>query len=802
MNLVESCPVPPAAPPSERIRRLKAAFNQAPPTLDIERAALYTQGYREHLAESVPVRSAHGFLAVCSGLPAHIYPDELIVGNPGAARRAASPDPELSWQWIEAELDQFETRTQDPYQVTGEQRRRLREQIFPFWRGRSLEEAYLARLPEETARVTVDTGVVDNDSKWRSYVGEHTPDFQDIVFAKGFRRLREEAEERLAGLAPTGPEAMERREFYKAARLSCEAIIRLGERYALEAERLARAEGDPARRAELETIAATCRRVPAEPPRTFREAVQMVWFVQVGRVLCESAVALNLGRLDQSLAPYYEADLARGTLTAEAAQELMDCLWIKLSEWVWAVSSNTARFFAGYSAFQNLTLGGRRPDGSDATNPVSYLCLRAASHARTHQPNLSVRIHADCPEPFLLEVCRLVREGMGFPAIHNDRAGTQMLMAAGVPSDAARDWSNGGCVVPHCRKVGEWTAAANINLGSALEFALNDGRSRLTGARLGAATGDPRAFTSFDQVKAAFFTQVDYLVQQASYATVVAEQVHAEQAPRPFLSLLVEGCMEQGRDLSRGGAGICVGAVLTGIGLADAANALEAVRTLVFERGETTLDALCAALDRDWEGCEELRRAALACPKYGNDLDPVDRLAVEIANHYRRQVISRKDWFDRPFNSAFMGISNYLPAGAVVGATPDGRRAGTPLTEGCSAHAGTDRSSPTALMRSAAKINHEDQSGGTLLNLKLSPDALKTDRDLANLAALIRGYFELGAFHVQFNVISPETLRAAQQCPEQHQDLLVRVAGYSARFVTLSREVQDAIIARTSYGRL
>ena len=802
MTLVETCPIPPATAPTERLRRLKQAFNQAQPTLDIERAALYTRGYQEHLSDSTPVRAAHGFLAVCAGLPVHIYADELIVGNPGSARRAASPDPELSWRWIAEELDQFETRTQDPYRVTEDQKRRLREQIFPFWRGRSLEEAYLARLPEETARVTVDTGVVDNDSKWRSYVGEHTPDFQDIVFAKGFLGLLGEARDHLASLEPTDPERLERIEYYKAAALSCEAIIRLGERYAEEAGRLAGTEPDPARRAELETLAATCRQVPARRPRTFREAVQMVWFVQVGRILSENSVALNLGRLDQVLAPYYEADLAQGRLTPGDAQELMDCLWIKLSEWVWAVSSNTARFFAGYSAFQNLTLGGRKADGSDATNPVTHFCLRAAAHARTHQPNLSVRIHSDCPESFLMEVCRLVREGMGFPAIHNDRAGTAMLMAAGVPSEAARDWSNGGCVVPHCRKVGEWTAAANINLGSALEFALNDGRCRLTGERLGLATGDPRRFTSFDQLKAAFFTQVAYLVKQASYATLVAEQVHAEQAPRPFLSLLVEGCMERGRDLSRGGAGINVGAVLTGIGLADAANALEAVRTLVFERRSTTMDTLVTALDRDWDGFGDLRREALDCPKYGNDIERVDRLAVEISNVYRREVRSRKDWFGGSFNSAFMGISNYLPAGAVVGATPDGRLARTPLTEGCSAHAGSDHSSPTALMRSAAKINHEDQSGGTLLNLKLSPDALKTDRDLANLGALIRGYFELGAFHVQFNVISPETLRAAQDHPEEHQDLLVRVAGYSARFVTLSKDVQDAIIARTSYQHL
>jgi formate C-acetyltransferase len=785
--------------PTARIQRLREAWKEAEPRLCIERAAIYTRSCREHGGDSPEVRSARAFKAVCAAIPVTIYPDELFVGNPGAERRSGSVDPELSWQWIATELDDFQIRSQDPYGVTEEQKRRLREDIFPFWKGRSLEEAYLARLPQETAWVTVDTGVVDNDSKWRAYVGENTPDFQDIVFVKGFEGIRSEAQERLAALEPTDREQLARMEFYKASILSCEGLIELGRRHAEEAERLAETEPDPVRRAELEQIASLCRRVPALPPRSFREAIQMVWFVQVGRVLSENAVALNLGRLDQYLFPYYAEDVAQGRLTPAEAQELLDCLWIKLSEWVWAVSSNTARFFAGYSAFQNLTVGGKRPDGSDGTNALSYLCLRAAAEVRTHQPNLSVRIHPDCPEEFLLATCRLARFGMGFPAIHNDRTGTAMLLAAGLSPEDARDWSNCGCVVPHSRKIGEWTSAANINLGSALEFALNDGKGRLDGRRLGLPTGDPASFTSFEEVKQAFFTQLAYLVKQASIATVIAQQVHSEMAPRPFLSLLVEGCLEKGIDLFQGGAKYNVGAVLTGIGLADAANALEAVHTLVFERHIVTLPGLCEALDRDWEGFEDLRAMALKCSKYGNDEERVDRLAVEISDFYHKEIQARRDWFGSSFNSAFMGISNYIPAGSVVGATPDGRKARSPLTEGCSAHAGTDGASPTALMKSTAKVNHESHSGGTLLNVKFTPGALKTDRDLANMASLIRAYFELGAFHVQFNVISVETLRAAQARPEEHQDLLVRVAGYSARFVTLSKEVQDAIIERTAY---
>ena len=558
------------------------------------------------------------------------------------------------------------------------------------------------------------------------------------------------------------------------------------------------------RREELERIAAVCRRVPAQPPRTFREALQMVWFVQVGRVLSENAVALNLGRLDQYLYPFYLADVDKqASCTPAEAQELLDCLWIKLSEWVWAVSSNTARFFAGYSAFQNLTVGGRRPDGSDGTN-AALLHVPAGRGGGADPPAQPERAHplglsGGLPPGHLPPGAH----GHGLPG-HPQRPGRdghaagRRALARGRPG--LEQLRLRGATLPQ---------GGRVDRGGQHQPGLSGGvraEQRLLAAWMGGAwgcpPGSPDPSPTSRRFKGAFLAQLAYLVKQASIATVVAQQVHSEMAPRPFLSLLVEGCLEQGRDLSQGGAKYNVGAVLTGIGLADAANSLEAVRTLVFEQRLVTLPALCEALDADWQGHEDLRALALKCSKYGNDEDRVDRLAVEISDCFQREIRSRCDWFGNPFNSAFMGISNYMPAGSVVGATPDGRRAGSPLTEGCSAHAGTDATSPTAVMKSAARINHESHSGGTLLNLKFSPGALKTDRDLANLAAMIRAYFELGAFHVQFNVVSRETLLAAQANPEEHQDLLVRVAGYSARFVTLSKDVQDAILERTSYEHL
>jgi len=785
-----------------RIQRIKSEYNKAEPSICIERAVLFTQSHQETGGEPLILRRAKAFEKACEHIPVIIFQDELLVGTPGRERRSGCINPEVSWRWVEEEMDRFQVRDQDPYRITPQQKEILRKELFPYWRGQSLEEAYLSRLPEETARVVVDTGIVDNDSKWRAYVGEITPDYEDVIFKKGFAGIIEEAKSYLGLLEPISPESIEKIHFYQSTIITSRALIRLGERYAEKAEELAKVEPDPERKKELVQMAENCRWVPANPPRTFWEAMQMVWFVQVGRVIAENAVALNLGRFDQYMHPYYEQDLQRGILTPAQAQELIECLWIKLSEWVWAISTNTARFFAGYCAFQNLTIGGRRRDGTDGTNDLSYMCLHATANVMSHQPGLSVRIHADCPEKFLLEVCRLIRLGTGFPAVHNDRVGAAMLLAAGLSPADARDWNNCGCVVPHFRKVGEWTSAANINLASALEFALNDGRGRLDNEQRGLKTGDPALFETFEQFKEAYYAQLGYLIKQAVIATVIAQDVHAELAPRPFLSTLVDGCMKKGQDLSKGGAFYNVGPVLTGIGVADAANSFAVIKKLVFEEEAVTLEELCEALDQNWQGLEAIRSMAQKCPKYGNDDDYVDCFAVEITDFYHQEIRKYKDWCGQPFNSAFMGISNYIPAGAVVGATPDGRLAGTPLTEGCSPHSGTDVTSPTATMKSVAKINHESHSGGTLLNIKLSPDALETDRDLVNLAAMIRGYFELGAFHVQFNVISPETLRDAQKHPENYQDLLVRVAGYSTRFVHLSKQVQDAIIARTTYEAL
>ena len=783
-----------------RIEAIRQNYVNAKPQISTQRARIWTDSHKATEGKPVCIRRAQAFYDCCDRLEVHIFDGELVVGAIGEFRKCGILTPEFSWLWVDREMDTFATRPQDPYLMTDEQRAFVRKEIFPYWKGKSLEEAFLARLPEDTRKIGVDTGILDNDSKWRQAVGEITPDYQDVLFKKGFGGIIREAEAHIAALDPTDPKDLEKKDFYESVLLTSKGIIRYAHRYAEAADKMAATEKDPVRAAELRQIAANCRRVPENPPESFYEAIQFLWFVQVGGILSENPLSLNPGRFDQYMDPYYEADLQKNAITPDFAQELIDALWLKYSEWVWTISANTADYFAGYNQFQNLTVGGKTREGRDGTNPVTFMALKATEEVKSHQPGLSVRVHADCPKEFLDGVTHLVSKGTGFPAIHSDSVGYQMLINAGYEPDDARDWNNCGCVVPHYRKTGEWTAAVNMNFGSALEYALNQGRSLMTGEKMGLDEKPAGTFASYEEVEDAFYRQFDNLCRHSIILTVEAQRLHVEMVPRPFLSSCIEHCMESGTDLSKGGAKYNIGPVITGIGLAVVANSLAAVKKLVFEDKVCDMATLAKALQADWVGYEDLREQAKAAPKYGNDDDYVDSIAQKLANHFYHEIHQYRDIFGSPFLTAFMGISNYIPMGRVLGATPDGRKGGEPSSEGVSPFVGTDTSTPLAAMRSTAKLNQEVHSGGTLLNLRLNPELVATKRGQANLGAMVQTLFSLGAFHVQFNCISSDTLRDAQAHPENYKDLLVRVAGYSTQFVNLSKSMQDAIIARTEHA--
>lgn len=784
---------------TNRIENIRQNYINSKPAISYERARIWTESHIKTEGQSIPIRRATAFKDTCEQIEVRIFEGELIVGAIGEFRKCGILTPEFSWTWVDREMDNFDKRVQDPYVMTDEQREYVRKNIFPYWKGKSLEECFLAQLPKDTAKVAVDTGIVDNDSKWRQAVGEITPDYQDVLFKKGFGGIIKEAKEHISTLNDLTAENMKKKEFYESVILTSEGIITYAKRYSEKAIELAELEKDSTRKEELLKISEICCRIPENPPTTFYEAIQFVWFTQVGGIISENPLALNVGRFDQFMYPYYRVDIDNGTITKEQVQELIEVLWLKLSEWVWTISANTAEFFAGYNQFQNLTIGGKTRDGKDATNDLSYMTLQATEKIKTHQPGLSVRIHQDCPRDFLDAVTHLVSKGTGFPAIHSDQAGYQMLINAGYEPEDARDWNNCGCVVPHFRKTGEWTSAVNINFTAALEYALNKGYSRITGEQIGLDEKDPKLFKSYEEVENAFYKQFNNLIEHSVISTIVAQKLHKELVPRPFLSSCIENCLIDGVDLVDAGAKYNLGPVLTGIGLAVTSNSLAVIKKLVFEDKLVDIGTLIDALNANWEGYDELRKMALKVPKYGNDNDYVDDIAINMANYYYKKGHKYKDINGNNFNTAFMGISNYLPTGKVVGATPCGRKAKEPLSEGVSPFAGSDTSTPLAAMRSAAKLNQDIHSGGTLLNLRLNEDLVNTKRGQSNLGNMIQTFFALGAFHVQFNTISTETLRKAQEHPENYKDLLVRVAGYSTQFVNLSRSMQDAIIARTAH---
>ncbi len=782
-----------------RVEKIRQNYVNTKPSISYERARIWTESFKRTEGQPAAIRTAQAFYDTCNELCVNIFEGELIVGASGEFRKCGILTPEFAWKWVDDEMDNFPSRPQDPYEMTDEQRKFVRENIFPYWKGKSVEDAFLARTSEETKKIGVDTGFLDTDSKWRNGIGEISPDYIDQLFPKGFGGIKREAEGYMAELNEAVPEDKDKMVFYRSIILVSDGIVRLANRYSEKAKEMAAEEKDGTRKAELLEIAEVCAKVPENPPTSFREALQFAWFVQLGGIISENPLALNPGRFDQYMYPYYKADEEAGKIDYDTALELVECLWLKYSEWAWTISANTADFFAGYTNFENLTVGGSTVDGGDGTNTISYMAIQATKETKCHQPTLSCRIHPDCPPEFMEAVTDLVSTGCGFPAIHSDRTGYQMLSNLGYAPEDAKDWNNCGCVVPHSRKTFEWTSSCNISFAAALEFALNEGRSRLTGELVALPEKDPKTFETYEEIEAALLRQFSFMVKHGVISLLTAQKIHKEQAPRPFLSACNEYCLKNGKDLVDGGAKYNIGPVFTGVGLSVTANSLAVMKKLVFEEKVTTMAEIIDALNHNWEGYEELRAKVQAVPKYGNDDDYVDSIAKKLADYFYHDVTSYKDIYGHHFVTAFMGISNYLPTGKVLGATPDGRKAKDPINEGVSPYTGTDTSTCLAALRSSAKLNHDIHSGGTLLNLRLNHDLVATKRGRANLGAMLQSYFALGAFHVQFNTISNEVLKDAQAHPENYKDLLVRVAGYSTQFVNLSKSMQDSIMARNAH---
>lgn len=786
-----------ALPCTWRVQKAKERVLATKPSIDLENAGILTESFMKTEGEPMVMRKAKGFRERCQRKTVFIWDDELIVGCAGSKIRAGILCPDVCWPVLDNELDTISTRPQDPFLITEEDKRLFKDFIKPYWKGRSFQEAWQARMSEDV-RQLMDAAVINADLRAIRGPGELTAGYQWLI-TNGISGIRKRIEEKLASLDATTPEGYDKAIYLNALLIVCDGIVTLAKRYAQLAERMAGEEKDPRRKAELEKIAKICQWVPDNPPRTFEEALQAFYLYHICILMEQNAPSYNPGRMDQYLYPYYQKDIEEGILTREEAQELLECLWVKLSESCLFQDERTAKYAAGYMMFQNTCCGGITESGQDAVNELSYIMLQATMDVKLYQPSLSARYNKEKnPDSFLRKVADLVALGTGFPSIFNDEVGIKIMMNKGVPLEEAYNWNPCGCVETNLSgKLRNWTDFAHLNLGSAVEFALTNGVQRLTKSNLAPETGDPKKFETFEEFKAAVKTQLAYLVRKAVEANHVLEAIAGELRPVPVVSLSFEECIENAKDYEWGGAKYNMGNAISWVGVADIVNSLGTVKKLIYEDRALSWNELLEALDNNFEGYEKIRQMCLSAPKYGNDIPEVDEIATEIIRFAAEEIGRYRGKHGRMI-SGILPVTAHIPGGLVIGALPSGRKACMPLTDGVSPMQGTDVNGPTAILKSVSKINHALFGSGTLLNMKLDPSLLGNERGKRTLMNLLKGMCDLGVYHIQLNVVSPETLREAQKYPERHRNLLVRVAGYTAYFVELEKTVQDEIISRTT----
>lgn len=782
-----------------RIKELKNQFFTHTPSVCIEGALSKTRVFKETEGEAMIIRRAKAFKEHCATKTITIQDKELIVGNAGAVARSIHVCPELSNNWIIKELDTMATRPQDPYYISEEQKAQYRDIIYPYWKGKTLRDHWNACAPREVFEIIAVGGVMDNDVKIECTPGDMVPALQQIILPLGFNGIKKQAEENLANVDLNIIENYEKADFWHSVIISCEGFSILCKRHAEEAERLM--EGASAeRRADLERIAKACAHIAENPPVDFHQAIQMTYFVFVGLFIEGNAGGYSPGNLDQYLLPYYEYSCEQG-MNEEEMLEILEAFYVKTGEQIWYWNEAAAMHYSGFCAFQNIAVGGVDKYGNDAVNPLSYMILQAGIDVQMVQPSLSVRLSKKNPEEFFLKIAELVQTGSGFPAIFSDEVGYKMLMKKGVPAHIAHDWAPIGCVEAQLAgRHFQWSSAGHYNLGSAVEFAVTNGIHLKSGKQVGLKTGDASTFTSVKEFEDAVYAQVRYLLKQFSISQNCLENLQYKYLPIPVASMFTCGCMEKGMELSHGGAEISTGPGMNGNGLADFVDSLAAVRHVIFHEKRFSMAELVDAIKANFEGHELLHQALINAPKWGNNDNRADLIASELTDCLIHEADSYRGKLGNPKLPALYPVSSNVPQGMSVAALPSGRKAYMPLADGCSPSQGQDKIGPTAILQSLGKMAHECIDGGTLLNVKLTPTVIAGDEGKARLSAYLKTFLDLNVFHIQFNVVSHEILRCAQKAPEEHKSLLVRVAGYSAYFVELSKEVQEDILSRTPHA--
>lgn len=801
-ELIERLPIFRGEPsaPTERVERIKQRILSTRRKLFIDPARLETASYKRTEGESTIIRRAKAFRDIVHDLTIAIHPDELIVGNRSPLPRMGVVTPSAAVNWIDRELESLPTRPQDPFDVEPQDIVELRDEIFPYWRGRTLEDCAAAAVPRDVQEAVRAKVFQLNQTDHAQ--GHILPDVEEWL-RQGPAGLKLKAQESREKLERAGRLAGPQSDFFDAVEISLEAASDLMRRYADLAFDLAKTEPGAERMQELEQISETCRSLSSCPPRDFREALQSVAFLFVLLQIESNASSFSPGRFDQYMLPYLRRDLQDGTLTPAEAQERLECLWCKFDEMVLLRSAESARYFAGFPIGFNLIVGGQLASGEDATNELSFMCLQAQADVRMPQPNFSVRLHKHTPEDFLAAVGRVISLGTGMPQLFNDEVIISAYENRGVTHADAMDYAVVGCVeLSLPGKALGWSDAALFNLVRVLELTLYGGVEPETGKQIGLPTGSLEKLPTFEEFEAAYSEQLRHFISLMVKGVNAVDSLHSQVCQTPFLSSVVEDCLERGKDVTSGGAHYNFSGP-QGVQVANMADSLAALKWMVYDRQELGASDLMAALKRNFTGDEVLRQSLLnRAPKYGNDDDYVDLLGSKWARFYCEEVARYSTPRGGTFHPGFYTVSAHVPLGHNVGATADGRLAYTPLADGgLSPVAGRDLKGPTAVLRSVSKIDQKLASNGSLLNLKFLPSFFQQERALDWFSAFLRGLVDLNICHAQFNVVSADTLRQAQQHPEEFRSLVVRVAGYSAYFVELDKEVQDEIIRRTEHGR-
>ncbi len=781
-----------------RVRKLREQSIRTKPYITPERAVLITEFYAKDAASqlSAPMRRALAFKHVCENKKVYIGDGELIVGERGPAPKAVPTYPEICCHSLE-DLEILRTRKKTPYAVDEETKGTYEENIIPFWTGKSIRDTIFDKMSDKW-KGAYEAGVFTEFLEQRA--PGHTV-LDNKIYEKGLIDFKKDIAKSMQGLDfLRDPHAYEKIEELRAMEITADALIHYAERYTEKARELHRTEKNKERRKELKRIADVCSHVPAHAPRDFWEALQYYWFIHLGVVTeLNPWDSFNPGRLDQHLYPFYEKGLEDGSLTKEKAVELLQLLWIKFNNHpappkvgVTAEESNT------YNDFALINTGGVKSDGSDAVNELSYLILDVVEEMRIPQPSSMVQISKKTPDSFLKRALRIIKTGFGQPSVFNTDVIIQELLRQGKKIEDARNGGASGCVETGAFGKECYILTGYFNLAKVLEITLNNGLDPRTGKKIGLETGDPAEFHSFDELFAAFKKQLNYLIDIKVEGNNVIERLYAEHLPVPFLSLLINDCIAKGKDYNDGGARYNTN-YIQGVGLGTITDSLTAIKYQVFDKRQVTLKEMLKALEADFDGYENLRQRLLnKTPKYGNDDEYADNIMKAIFEIYYNSIEGRPTTKGGHYSINLLPTTVHVYFGKVLGATPDGRKAKEPVSEGVSPVQGADRKGPTAVIKSVSKIDHA-RTGGTLLNQKFAPELLADEEGMDRLAHLIRTYFKLDGHHIQFNVVNAETLRDAQKHPEKYGDLLVRVAGYSDYFVNLSTELQNEIIKRTEH---